>query len=112
MSNYKNPSGGKKLYIQHQDTDSPKPARDYLLSLGIDKKAVDKLFDGNGNWRYQVKEEINPFTYTPRDLENKLIENLSPVYDLVSKSLDSIYEYGFNKHDISHISDVTSDVRK
>jgi len=82
------------------------------LSLGIEIKAVDKLFDSKGNWKYQVEEEIKPYTYTPKNLETKLLDNLKPVYDLVSRSLDSMFEYGFNKHDITHIEDVTSEVRK
>jgi hypothetical protein len=108
----KTPKGGKQLYIQHLDTDSPKPAREYLLSLGIDKNSVDVLFHQNGDWKYRVNEEINPFLLTPKDLEKKLIENLTPVYDLVSKSLDSIHELGFAKHDIPHIKDVTDEVLK
>lgn len=106
------PRGGKQLYIQHLDTDSPKPAREYLLSLGIDSKSVDVLFDAKGDWKYKVKETIDPFTYTPHELENFLISNLSPVYDLVSKSLDSIHELGFAKHDIPHIKDVTDQALK
>lgn len=112
MNDNKAPQGGKNLYIQHLNSDSPKPAREYLLSLGIDNNAVNKLFDTGGTWKYQVKEDVNPFTYTPKDLENKLLENLKPVYDLVSTSLDSMYEHGFNKHDLLHIIDVTHDVRK
>src|SRR3989344_6274632 len=104
------PRGGKQLYIQHMDTDLPKPAREYLLSLGIDEKEVNTLFDENGDWKYKVKEEIDPFVLTPQDLKNKLVENLTPVYDLVSTSLDSIHELGFAKHDIPHIIDVTDEV--
>lgn len=93
-------------------SDLPKPAREYLLSLGIDEASVNVLFDVSGNWKYKVEEIIDPFTYTPHDLETKLLDNLKPVYDLVSKSLDSIHELGFAKHDIPHITDVTDEVRK
>lgn len=103
---------GKKLYIQHSSNDSPRLAREYLLSVGVDEIAVDKLFDSKGEWRYQVKDHIDPFTYTPKNLEVKLVDSLKPVYDLVNVSLDTIEKHGFNKHDILHIEDVTSETRK
>lgn len=112
MDNNQPNQGGKKLYIQHFDSDSPKPAREYLLSLGIDESSVDMLFDKEGNWKYKVDEQINPFSFTPRDLEAKLLDNLKPIYDLVSRSLDSVHELGFAKHDIPHITDVTDEVRR
>lgn len=112
MNDKKPHRGGKQLYIQHLDTDSPKPAREYLLSLGLSSGSVDILFDNNGDWKYKVQDKIDPFSYSPEDLKEILIKNLTPVYDLVSKSLDSIHELGFAKHDIPHIKDVTDEVVK
>ena len=112
MSSIKTYRGGQQLYIQHIDTDSPKPAREYLISLGVPVEKINTLFDLNGDWKYKVSEEIDPFAYTPEELKNKLIDFLKPIYDLVNISLDSIYDLGFAKHDIPHIDDVTTQVIK
>lgn len=112
MNSQKKYRGGKQLYIQHVDNDSPKPAREYLISLGVAIEKIDILFDSNGDWKYKVNEEIDPFLYTPIELKDKLIHFLTPIYDLVNISLDSIYDLGFAKHDIPHINDVTTEVIK
>lgn len=112
MDSQKKYRGGKQLYIQHVDNDSPKPAREYLVSLGVSIEKIDILFDLNGDWKYKVDEEINPFLFTPTELKDKLIYFLTPIYDLVNISLDSIYDLGFAKHDIPHIDDVTTQVIK
>jgi hypothetical protein len=103
---------GKPLFIQHLDSFPPKPAREFLLELGVSEQLVKTLFDENGEWKYRIEKKINPFTFQPLELQEELVKNLKPIYDVVNYSLDSIYEFGFAKHDIYHINDVTDQVRK
>jgi hypothetical protein len=112
MDSQKKYRGGKQLYIQHVGNDSPKPAREYLISLGVSLDRINVLFDENGDWKYKVQDRINPFEYEPEDLKNLLIKHLTPIYDVVNISLDSFKTLGFAKHDIPHINDVTTEVLK
>ncbi|MFC1649510.1 hypothetical protein ACFL2C_02220 [Patescibacteria group bacterium] len=107
----KKPFDGK-MYVKHGSSDTPRLAREYLLDLGCKENTIDKLFDKKGNWKYKVERRFDPFNYSAKQLEKTLLTDLAPVYDLVNESLDGIYEHGFNKHDLDHIRDVTSECRK
>ncbi len=111
MNNINTPFGGKP-YVRHSRDDTPQLARDYLIGHGCSQETVDKLFDEQGNWKYQIDRSFDPFTYSAAQLEKMLLSDLAPVYELVSDSLDGIHEHGFNKHDLDHIIDVTRESRR
>ena len=103
---------GKKLYVQHRADEKPVLAVNYLKSIGLAKKDLGQIFDNAGNWKYQITDEVDPFSLSLSDLKNLLLENLEIVYKFVSPSLDRKFKYGFNRHDIEHIEDVTGEVKK
>ena len=77
-----------------------------LLLQKQDETAVNKLINPEGKWIYRVDRTIDPADTSPRDLFKGFMNDLEPVYNAVSFSLDSLRPYGFNRHDRAHVERV------
>lgn len=66
------------------------------------------FFDNLGRFSPEEFEPIDVFGSTREVLKEQLERRLTPYYDMVEDSHDESYEFGFNRHGIDHVREVTS----
>ncbi len=89
----------------HKPGDQVLDLRQTLLSVHSDE-FVDTLISPSGEWQYYVEEHLNPYDMQPRELLARFMDDLEPVYEAVSLSLDALKPYGYNRHDRQHAEKV------
>jgi hypothetical protein len=101
-----NTLGGEEYpgwYVRHNGVAKP------IVEILGKKPHYEDYFDSNGQFIYSLFEQdrLDLHDSSPVELLAKLETRLSPFYELVDISLDEAYPYGFNRHGIEHVSEVT-----
>lgn len=79
--------------------------RELLIHQGATREIVDQVFTSDGKYK-QASYQPNPKLMPPFLLAECIEHGVRPLYDLVDYSVNTIYPYGFMKHNMSHIERV------
>lgn len=82
------------------------PAKQYFEDAQCPSEFIDEVLTPEGEWRDFCEDEYDFYSISPQQLNSELRRCFNRVYGLANGSLDHIFDFGFNRHDLEHIDHV------
>lgn len=123
---------GKPMLLNHQgwvrNPDGFTPAREYLADVAeVPTHLLDEVFTQSHISRHPLKERrlvvpggdlvqlpddgVDIYALPPAEIARYMARQLAPLYELNTPSLDSVFPFGFNIHDLGHVWQVYRDAQ-